>query len=156
MGAAHLRATATLTGGLPSPALSASRGPRSWVAPRSASSAAGEPFEIGFGPDDGVRARRHVEEQRDTTAIIGTQKIRRKVDVFLSNLSGDSTSLNVTERIPVSELDDVEISILEAGDFGPRDADGFLHARVTLAPQETRRVSFAYEIRAGSNVVLPF
>ncbi|MEZ4299665.1 MAG: DUF4139 domain-containing protein [Polyangiaceae bacterium] len=156
-GAAHLRATATLTGGpLLAGPVRVARGPALVGRSKIGFIGGGEPFEIGFGPDDGVRARRHVEEQRDTTAIIGTQKIRRKVDVFLSNLSGDSTSLNVTERIPVSELDDVEISILEAGDFGPRDADGFLHARVTLAPQETRRVSFAYEIRAGSNVVLPF
>ena len=103
-----------------------------------------------------MRARRHVEEQRDTTAIIGTQKIRRRVDVFLSNLSGEARSLTITERVPVSEIADVEITMLEASDFPSKDADGFLRAKITLAPQETKRLGFAYEIRAGSNVVLPF
>ena len=56
----------------------------------------------------------------------------------------------------VSDFEDVEISITEAGDFGARDADGFVSAKVSLAAQETRRISFAYEIRAGSNVVLTF
>lgn len=156
-GAAHLRATATLAGPpLLAGPVRVARGPALVGRSKTPFVGTGEPFEIGFGPDDGVRARRHVEEQRDTTAIIGTQKIKRKVDVFLSNLSGEPRSLQVTERVPVSEIEDVEITITDPGDFGPRDPDGFLVARLSLSPQETRRLSFAYEIRAGSNVVLSF
>lgn len=156
-GVAHLRATATLTGAplLAGPARIA-RGGALVGRSKLAFVGAGEPFEVGLGPDDGVRARRHVEEQRDTTAIIGTQKIRRKVDVFLSNLSGEPRSLTVTERVPVSEIEDIEITVVEPGDFDPPDPDGFLRASVRLAPQETKRASFTYEIRAKSNVVLPF
>lgn len=156
-GAAHLRATATLSG---TPLLAGpvrvARGASFVGRSKIGFLAPGEPFEIGFGPDDGVRARRHVEEQRDTTAIIGTQKIRRRVDVFLSNLSGAPRTLTLTERVPVSEIEDVEIAMLESSDFQSKDADGLLRAKVTLAPQETKRLGFAYEIRAGSNVVLPF
>lgn len=156
-GAAHVRATATLAGGpLLAGPVRVARGAALVGRSKIGFLGAGEPFEIGFGPDDGVRARRHVEEQRDTTAIIGTQKIRRRVDVFLSNLSGEARSLTITERVPVSEIDDVEITMLETSDFPSKDADGFLRAKITLAPQETRRLGFAYEIRAGSNVVLPF
>ena len=156
-GAAHLRATATNTGGpLLAGPVRVARGSALVGKSKIGYVGAGEPFEIGFGADDGVRARRHVEEQRDTTAIIGTQKIRRKVDVFLSNLSGESKGLTVTERVPVSEIADVEITMGESTDFGSRDADGFLRARVQLAPHETKRISLSYEIRAGSNVVLPF
>jgi uncharacterized protein (TIGR02231 family) len=156
-GAAHLRATATLSGApLLAGPVRVARGAGVVGRSKIGFVGSGEPFEIGFGPDDGVRARRHVEEQRDTTAIIGTQKIRRRVDVFLSNLSGETKSLTVTERVPVSEIEDVEVTVLEAADFAARDAEGFLRARISLAPQETRRLSFSYEIRAGSNVVLPF
>lgn len=156
-GAAHLRATATNTGApLLAGPVRVARGAGLVGRSKVGFVGTGEPFEIGFGADDGVRARRHVEEQRDTTAIIGTQKIRRRVDVFLSNLSGEAKALTVTERVPVSEIADVEITMLEAPDFAAKDADGFLRARVSLAAQETKRLSFSYEIRAGSNVVLPF
>ncbi len=156
-GAAHLRATATNAGApLLAGPVRVARGAGLVGRSKVGFVGTGEPFEIGFGPDDGVRARRHVEEQRDTTAIIGTQKIRRRVDVFLSNLSGETKGLTVTERVPVSEIADVEITMIEAPDFAAKDADGFLRARVSLAPQETKRLSFSYEIRAGSNVVLPF
>ncbi|MBK8252773.1 MAG: DUF4139 domain-containing protein [Polyangiaceae bacterium] len=156
-GAAHVRATATLKGGpLLAGPLRVARGASLIGRSKIAFVGGGEPFEIGFGPDDGVRARRHVEEQRDTTAIIGTQKIRRKIDVFLSNLSGESKSLTVTERVPVSEIEDVEITLLDTADFSAKDADGFIKSKIVLNPNETRRLSFSYEIRAGSNVVLPF
>ena len=156
-GAAHLRATTTNTGGpLLAGPVRVARGSSLVGRSKIGFVGAGEPFEIGFGADDGVRARRHVEEQRDTTAIIGTQKIRRKVDVFLSNLSGESKTLTVTERVPVSEIADVEITMGDSPDFPTKDQDGFLRARVTLSPHETKRISFSYEIRAGSNVVLPF
>jgi len=156
-GAAHVRATLTLTGApLLAGPVRVARGASLVGRSKVPFIATGEPFELGFGPDDGVRARRHVEEQRDTTAIIGTQKIRRRVDVFLSNLSGETRALTITERVPVSEIDDVEITMLESADFPSKDADGFLRAKVTLSPQETKRLGFAYEIRAGSNVVLPF
>jgi len=156
-GAAHLRATLTLAGGpLLAGPLRIARGAGVVGRSKIGFVASGEPFEIGFGADDGVRARRHVEEQRDTTAIIGTQKIRRRVDVFLSNLSDETKALTVTERVPVSEIEDVEVTVIEAADFSAKDAEGFLRARVSLGPHETRRISFSYEIRAGSNVVLPF
>ncbi|MFO0586842.1 MAG: DUF4139 domain-containing protein [Polyangiaceae bacterium] len=156
-GAAHVRATATNSGGpLLAGPVRVARGSALVGKSKIGYVGAGEPFELGFGADDGVRARRHMEEQRDTTAIIGTQKIRRKVDVFLSNLSGEIKGLTVTERVPVSEIADVEITMGESADFGARDAEGFLRARVQLAPHETKRISFSYEIRAGSNVVLPF
>ncbi len=156
-GVAHVRATATLVGGpLLAGPVRVARGGALVGRSKTGFVGGGDAFEIGFGPDDGVRARRHVEEQRDTTAIIGTQKIRRKVDVFLSNLSGEARALTVTERVPVSEIEDVEITVTEAGDFASRDADGFLRAKVSLSGHETKRLSFAYEIKAGSNVVLPF
>jgi uncharacterized protein (TIGR02231 family) len=156
-GAAHLRATLTLAGApLLAGPVRVARGAGVVGRSKVGFVASGEPFEVGFGPDDGVRSRRHVEEQRDTTAIIGTQKIRRKVDIFLSNLSDETKALTVTERVPVSEIDDVEITVIEAADFSAKDPDGFVRARVSLAPHETRRLSLSYEIRAGSNVVLPF
>lgn len=115
---------------------------------------AGEPFELGFGTDDAVRVRRAVEEERDTTMLRG-QRIRRKVTVYLSNLSGTAKQLLVTERVPVSEVAQVEVSLVEAQGWS-LDKDGFLRGRFELAANQAKAVSFSYEIKAGSGAVLPF
>jgi uncharacterized protein (TIGR02231 family) len=157
--AAHLRATATLTGGTPLLAAPVRlvRG-RSLVGRgRVGFVAAGDPFELGFGPDDGVRVRRRVDERRETAALTGTQRIDRTVHLFFSNLGGDAKKLLTCERIPVSEIGDVTIKITQpipGASFDERD--GFLRFTVELAPRATREIVFAWRIEAAAKVQLPF
>jgi len=115
---------------------------------------AGEPFELGFGTDDAVRVRRAVEEERDTS-LLGAQRLRRKITIYLSNLSGSPKQILVTERIPVSEVAQVEVTLVESPGF-TLDKDGFLRGRFDLAPSHVRTLSFTYEIKAASGAVLPF
>lgn len=155
--AAHLRATATLTGTRPLLAGPvhvirenelAGRSRVLFVAP-------GEPFELGFGIDDGLRVRRKVDETRETTAVLGTQKITRTVRMYVSNLSGQRKPLQLTERIPVSELRDVEISVQPGPGMRFDSKDGFLRIDCDLDPNATKEFSFSYRIEAGARVVLP-
>lgn len=116
----------------------------------------GEPFELGFGPDDAVRVRRRVDETRDTVPVLGTQKVKRVVRVFVSNLSGDSRTVRVVERVPVSEIADVEVHMGPHEGWKSKPADGMLERDVTLAAREGKELSFEYELRAGAKVELPF
>jgi uncharacterized protein (TIGR02231 family) len=154
---AHLRATATLTKGGPLLAgpVRIARGQSLVGRARLDFVGKGEPFEVGLGTDDGVRVRRSQDDQRETTAVTGTQRIKRTVKVYLSNLSGEARRVLVTERIPVSEIDDVEITLTAAGGFRNDGKDGFLHREVDLPPNAAQTLEIAYELRASSRVVLP-
>lgn len=153
---AHLRATATLEGAGPILAgpLRVARGASLVGRSKIGFIGRGEPFEVGLGPDDGVRVRREAREERDVTAVIGTQKIKRTVKIHLVNLSDEPRKVLVVERVPVSEIDDVEITIFEAGGF-ERDRDGLLRREVELPENGTMTLEIGYEIRASSKVVLP-
>lgn len=156
---AHWRATATLTAGGPLLAgpVRISRNGSAMGRSKTDFVAKGEPFELGFGPDDAVRVRRKLDEKRDRTPLIGTQKIERSVRLYLSNLSDETKEVTVLERVPVSEVDEIEIQLTEgAPEWTHGRRDGFLRRKVLLAARETKEVRFAYEIRAKSNVALPF
>ena len=75
--------------------------------------------------------------------------------VYLSNLSNEARRVRVTERIPVSEIDDVEVTLTAAGGFRNEGRDGFLQRDVDLAPNATQTLELEYELRASSKVVLP-
>jgi hypothetical protein len=100
--------------------------------------------------------RRTVQEKRDQTFALGTQKVEKTIRLFLSNLSDQEKKVELTERIPVSEVAEVEIELKAAAGFAKDDKDGFLKQQVALAPGATREVELRYEVRAKSNVVLPF
>jgi uncharacterized protein (TIGR02231 family) len=155
---AHVRATATLAGKNPLLA-----GPV-WVARNSelvgknktGFVARGEPFELGFGTDDGLRVRRRTEEKRETTPVVGTQKITRTVKLYVSNLSGSARRLVVTERFPVSEIGDVEIAVTSSVGARVDAKEGLARFDVELPARATRELVLAYRIEAASKVVLPF
>ncbi|APR84629.1 Aspartate ammonia-lyase [Minicystis rosea] len=154
---AHLRATATLTKGGPLLAgpIRVARGQSLVGRAKIDFVGKGEPFEIGLGVDDGVRVRREIVAERDVTAVIGTQKRKQRVWIFLSNLSNEPKRVLVTERIPVSEIEDVTVTLTEAGGFVLEGKDGFLRRDVDLGPHETTTLGLCYEMKAGAKVVLP-
>lgn len=155
--AAHVRATATLVGSGPLLAgpVRLARGASVVGRAKMDFVGKGEPFELGFGADDGIRVRRTEDEERETQSLTGAQRIRRKVTLYLSNLSDTGRSVLVQERVPVSEIDEVEIQMIDAGPFKLDAKDGFLRATIDVAARATKTMSFVYEVRAGSKVVLP-
>lgn len=158
---AHLRATATHTGSDPLLA-----GPVRLLRQTGANVTAvgrakmefvgvGEPFEVGFGPDDAVRVQRSQTEERSTTALIGTQHVEREVHLFLSNLSTDVKTIHVRERVPVSEIEDLTVTVTGAEGWTKDAKDGFLDREVELAPRATEQLRYGYALKASSKVVLP-
>ncbi|HEU4532645.1 MAG TPA: DUF4139 domain-containing protein, partial [Polyangiaceae bacterium] len=155
---AHLRATATLVRGGPLLAgpVRVARGAGLVGRTSIAFVGRGEPFELGFGADDAVRVRRRVEEVRDTVSLIGTQVLKRTVKVFLSNLADGPRTVEVSERFPVSELDEVEVSVQASEGVKLDHREGFARKTVELAPHGVAELSLAYELRAAAKVRLSF
>jgi uncharacterized protein (TIGR02231 family) len=153
---AHLRATATHVG--PAPLLAGPvrllRGTELVGRGRMPFTAPGEPFEIGFGADDGLRIRREVEEMRETTPLTGTQKIRRTVRIYVGNMGGAPRELQVVERFPVSEIEGVAVEVEDPGGATLDRQDGFARFVLSLPPRGTRMVSLAYRIEAAPRVRL--
>ncbi|MFN7972500.1 MAG: DUF4139 domain-containing protein [Acidobacteriota bacterium] len=154
---AHLRATATLASGGPLLAgpVRVGRGAALVGLSRIGYVAAGEPFEIGLGSDDAVRVRRTVEEERSTAPVMGTQKLQRRVALFLSNLSGERREVQVIERVPCSEIEDVEV-VPPQGPWSFDAKDGFARQTVALPPRGTETLRLSYEVRAKAAVQMPF
>ena len=156
--AVHVRATATLSGASPLLAgpVRVGRGSELTGRGRTAFVAAGEPFELGLGVDEGLRVRRTVEEKRETTAVLGTQRINKSVRVFVSNLGDEARGLIVIERFPVSEIEDVQVSVTRHEDAALDERDGFARFMCSIEPGETRTLRLEYRVEAGAKVQLTF
>ena len=116
--------------------------------------AAGDMLVLGFGTDDALRVRRSVTERKQAATLTSRQRITRRADICLSNLSGTPKSFVVEERIPVSEIDDVKVSLESAEGFGKPDSDGRLKASVSLPANGTLKLQIVYEVSAADKVTL--
>ena len=102
-----------------------------------------------------MRCKRAVSEERETAKLTGSQTIERTVTLRLSNLGDSERELEITERIPVREIEGLEVK-LEKAEGWKLDQDGYLKHTVKLAPRAQLTLTFEYAIKAKSNVVLPF
>jgi uncharacterized protein (TIGR02231 family) len=127
--------------------------------------AAGERVELGFGPEADVRVHRDERRERDDAGLLGgwnTQTVR--VAVRLSNLGNRKREVIVTERVPVSEVEQVEITVAKPGAYAVKDADaqqidartiderGLVTWTVELPPRGRRVVALEYQIKSRKDV----
>lgn len=118
--------------------------------------APGENFAIGWGPDGAVRVRRSVEvSKEDRGALSSWTNQSHHVTVRLSNLGPQERAIDVTERVPVSEVEKLRIEVDAAGTSEKRrpDSDGFVRWQVVLPGFGRRTVELKYMVRRHADIV---
>jgi len=133
--------------------------------------AAGEKFHLGFGPEADVRVHRTETRERDEAGLLGGGNVQTvRVAVRLSNLGSERREINVTERIPISEVEQVDVQIsspdayLLGTDDQPggeeitqvtaraMDEHGLVTWGVELPPLGRRAVTLEYRIKSSRGV----
>jgi uncharacterized protein (TIGR02231 family) len=131
--------------------------------------AAGEKFYVGFGPESDIRVHRDETRERDDAGLLGGWNVQTvRVAVRLSNLGGEPRTLEITERIPISEVEQVQIEaaapdayLLEDEPGGEEitqvtaralDDRGMITWAVELPPFGRRAVTLEYKIKSQRGV----
>jgi uncharacterized protein (TIGR02231 family) len=118
--------------------------------------APGERFELGWGPDPGVRAQRTVEEVEEEPGMLSSWITRSfRVNIHLSSLDERSRRVAVREAIPVSEIEKVQVTAdaKDTTDGVKPDDDGFLSWKVKLDPFGRAYVKLRYLLKRHKEVV---
>jgi predicted ribonuclease YlaK len=117
--------------------------------------APGERFELGWGSDAStcvcIGAVEELEHEKRMMSS-WTRK-PRKVTVKLSNLSPVKKTIEVKERIAVSEIEKVEVEVTEASQGKKPDADGFVTWSVELAGFGREEVALTWVLVVHDDVV---
>ena len=117
--------------------------------------AAGEKFEIGWGPEPDLRIKRTTEVTEDKSRLLSSWIERtHKVYVMLSNLGSRSHAIEITERVPLSEIDKVKIQLQADKTTGGKqpDKNGFVKWTIDLVPRGYERVQLCYELKKHDDV----
>jgi hypothetical protein len=111
--------------------------------------------KVSFGSEDGLVVVRHREETREESRLTGRRTTRTKVTWHVSNASPEPRTFFIEERIPVSEVKEVEIAVLgKQCDPAPKSvsAEGIARIELTLPPHGTKRGTFIWELGANSRI----
>jgi uncharacterized protein (TIGR02231 family) len=117
--------------------------------------APGERFELGWGPDASLRVHRRDERLEDETRMLSAWTTQRhKVTVRLSNIGDAPRTVHVKERVPVSEIEKVQVAVhaAETTDRARPDANGQLDWTVELPPFGHGSVTLRFDVRKHDDV----
>jgi uncharacterized protein (TIGR02231 family) len=124
-----------------------------------------EKFHIGFGPEPDVRMHRDEVRERDDAKLLGWNVQTVRIAVRLSNLGTQKREVTVTERIPISEIEQVEVQA-SAPDAYKLDEDtkqittrtlddkGLVSWAVELPPLGRRVVTLEYKVKSQRGVAM--
>ena len=115
----------------------------------------GERFDLGWGPEHELRVTRETKDlDPKHSKLSGWTHKTKRVEVKISNIGRGTHHLEVIERVPVSELESVEIKVdtKETTDARTPDKDGFVRWLDTLRAGERRTLTLSYTVSTKRDV----
>ncbi len=117
--------------------------------------APGAEFELGWGPEPELRVARDAWQKDEAAGMLGSWKTSdRRVRLGLANLGAGAHAVEVEERIPVSELAQVQVEF-DAAQTTPAakpDADGIVRWSLSVPARAHAKVELAWKLRTKESV----
>lgn len=117
--------------------------------------APGETVKLSFGNEDGLQIVRETGETTDEAMLTGRRTTVRTVQLHVSNMRTMPARVVIEERIPVSEVKQVEVQVLsKRSSPAPTSvsSDGVARIEVELAAQSTQTATFVWQLEAAAKV----
>ncbi len=114
----------------------------------------GEKFAVFLSVADQLKLTRVLDKKR--SALVRKQRTQMQLAfiVTVENLSSKAMTLNLADRIPVSEDRDIIISGVKISPDAKPDSKGILRWPLTLQPKEKRQFEIQYQIEYPPTLVL--
>jgi uncharacterized protein (TIGR02231 family) len=116
--------------------------------------APGEKFALGWGPENALRVQRKQSQKGETDRLTQWHHLTTTTELFLSNIGAEPRTVTTTERVPVSELEEVTVEAIasETTDGIQPDENGFCTWRFTLAPYSQMQAQLVYKVSKSPSV----
>jgi uncharacterized protein (TIGR02231 family) len=116
--------------------------------------APGEKFALGWGADNAMRVQRTQTQKRKQDHLTKWNTVTTTTTLFLSNIGEEPRAIATTERVPVSELEQVKVEVIsnQTTDGIQADENGFCTWNFILEPYSQLQASLVYQVSAAPEV----
>jgi hypothetical protein len=112
-------------------------------------------LKLALGRDNSITAIRKKQKDKEKEKIIGDNKIKEiAYEINIRNAHSYPVDLIIEDQIPVSNLNDVKVEVLEKGKAELNEYNGFLTWKMKLKGAGAEKVNFSYSIKYDKNRTL--
>jgi len=104
-----------------------------------------EDFYLWWGSEDLIKIERSVKTKDDKATLMQNRKVQYTTLLYIHNLTGEEKTFKLQERIPVSEIEGIRISVKELPEKAKDpDKDGFIFIPVSINAGEEKKLVISY------------
>lgn len=105
-------------------------------------------LDVSLGKDKNIIiSREKMEEFCKSSTFGGNKKTTRAYKIAVKNNKSTSVSIKVEDQIPISQQNDINVTVGEINDGNLNEKTGIITWELNLAPGETKEVSFSFEVK---------
>ncbi len=103
---------------------------------------------ISLGKDKGVTVSREPVKDFNSEKLIGTNKrLQVAYKTTFRNTKKANITIEITDRIPVSQDKDIEVKLLKADGGKLTEADGFIKWKLDVKAQKSETIEYSFEVK---------
>jgi len=116
--------------------------------------AKGEKFSLFLSVADHLKLSRQLDRKLSTLVRKTRNQMQVAFIVTVENLSNETATFTLADRIPVSENKDIKVDKVNILPAAKPDTQGIIHWELTLKPGEKREFRIGYQVEYPSELVL--
>ena len=118
-------------------------------------SAMEDTLRLAMGRDNSITAVRKKLKDKEKEKVIGDNKVKETAyEINVRNGHGYTIDIIIEDQIPVSQLADVKVEMLEKGKAELNEFNGFLKWRTKIKPGGSEKLNFSYSVKYDKNKTL--
>ncbi|MBN2890705.1 MAG: DUF4139 domain-containing protein [Bacteroidales bacterium] len=113
-------------------------------------------LDFSLGRDNRVMVTRHDLNKFSSSQMIGNKKKTTfEYQYELKNNHKSQISLELTDQIPISQSDEIEVKVIELSGGELTESTGEVVWKVTLNPGEMKKINFSFSVKYPKNSNIP-
>lgn len=105
-------------------------------------------LRLAMGRDNNITAIRKKQKDKEKEKILGDSKVKDiAYEINIKNAHGYTVDMIIEDQIPVSNVEDIKVELVDKGKAGINETTGMLTWKTKLKAGASEKLNFAYSVK---------
>jgi uncharacterized protein (TIGR02231 family) len=114
-------------------------------------------LRLAMGRDNNITAIRKKQKDKEKEKVLGENKVKTLAyEINIKNTHAYNVDMIIEDQIPVSNVEDIKVEMIEKGKAGLNETTGILTWKSKLKGGASEKITFEYQVKYDKDKTLSF
>ncbi len=114
-------------------------------------------LRLAMGRDNNITAIRKKQKDKEKEKVLGENKVKTLAyEINIKNTHGYNVDMIIEDQIPISNVEDIKVEMIEKGKAGLNETTGILTWKTKLKGGASEKITFEYQVKYDKDKTLSF